>query len=251
MKQIYAVVIIFIAISVGCESNYHESGWFETPYSIIDRNQNSRQYLIYIPRMYNRSNKLVIYFTGSVCAGFPDYFGNRPEHMRFLEDYASNYNFILALPIPIYEYKHQDMMCYGWVQTEEIDFIDKMVDAISKNIFFDREFEIYVLGLSAGACMSYYYAYLHNDRVSGVFSHGQAMASISHLIKDPSQVGWRLGLAYNRYDYPDIISLVNEDYDYFSGLGIDLRIWRDADDNRHSWSKVRTDEYLRFMFFGE
>lgn len=250
----FFVLIFLISAVNNCKKYYNlPATWLSTPFNIMDKYENHRSYLVYLPENYRDRDvkRIVIYFLGSKCTNTADYFGNKPEHMLFLEEYAEKYSFIVAIPFPIYEYIHMDRICHGWVVDKEIDFINQMVEKIALNYFDNKSFDIYTIGLSAGGYMGYYYAYLYNNKVSGVFSHGKNSGELKSMIDNPSDINWRLGLAYNKYDFPDIISLVNEDYDYYSGLGIDVRIWRDCDENRHSWSKERTDEYFGYLISGE
>ncbi len=249
-KTIILLLILYSGIFTGCRKFYQESGWHATPIPIRDKYGNYRAYLLYLPTNYESSNSLVIYYAGSDCSNTPDYFGNNPEDMVFFADYAEKYNFIFAVPYPEYTYTHMERTCTGWVIDKEIDFIEEMIDAVSTRIMPAPDPEIYDLGLSAGAFMAYYHAYLNNDRVKGVFSHGKGSEHLKEMIQDPSLIGWRLGLAHNRHDYPNIIQLMDEDYEYYMMAGIDVKIWKDCDDNRHSWSIEKTEEYLEYLFYG-
>lgn len=251
MRNNYIIILLALfLIFLNCRNFYEKEGWTATPFPIMDKYEQYRAYLLYLPEDYQNSNKLVLYFVGSKCTDTGDYFGNQPEHMLFMEKYADKHNFIFAVPFPIYEYTHMNRTCYGWVMDKEIDFVDRLVFEISSRIFQGKELDIYVLGLSAGGYMAYYYAYIHNDEVQGVFSHGKGSEALKEMIDDSEDINWRLGLAYNKYDFPDIIPLVEEDYEYYKSAGLDIKIWRDCDENRHSWSSERTSEYLDFVLYG-
>ncbi len=244
------IAAIFLLSAGGCQKFYQKTGWYASPVPVRDKFGNYRAYLLYVPKKHAQSTKLVVYYVGSTCSNTRDYFGNQPENMTFMEEYADRYNFFFAVPYPIYEYEHRECICRGWVIEKEIDFIDRMIAVIKEKMIKKENIEIYNLGLSAGGFMAYYHAYLNNDSVKGVFSHGKGSEYLKEMIKDPSAIKWRLGLAHNRYDYPDIIKLIDEDYQYYTDTGIEVKLWKDCDDNRHSWSVQRTDEYLSYLFYG-
>lgn len=263
MKK-FICLVAFIVLLFSCNGDFIENGdpidvddavvfqtgWKVTPIKITDNQENERGYYIYIPINYKESNDLVMYFVGSVCTNTNPCYGCLPDNVLFMSEYAELYNFILLIPFPIYRYTDAGRTCYGWVQLEEMDFINRLMQMVTNSIFKNNMYNKYAIGVSAGACMSHYVAY-NTDRVIGVFSHGQGALSISHLLPDIEDVSWKIGYAYNRYDYPEIMEVVEQDYAFFTALGVDTEIWRDCDDNHHSWSVERTGDYFEYLFGGD
>jgi poly(3-hydroxybutyrate) depolymerase len=117
-----------------------------TPFSVVDKLGNSRDYRIYLPeREANKEVPLLVYFHGvrSECfkqyAGLKNYTGSPVEETGLIEFCKSN-KIALLVPEPRYEYKFLNCRCKGWSPfNKEIDGIEKIIDLVVEKYSIEKK----------------------------------------------------------------------------------------------------------------
>jgi hypothetical protein len=227
----------------------------ETPFSVIDKLGNSREYRIYLPeKEVNRKVPLIVYFHGvrSECfkkyPGLRNYTGSPVEETGLIEFCKFN-TITLLVPEPRYEYKFHNCMCKGWSPfNKEIDGIEKIIDVVVDKYPISRK-EIYLAGLSAGAVLCHHLANRRPNYFNAILSHSQAYIKEDLTFLEPKVKGPKFGvvICYTKGDYKNLIKICIESEKLYRKHNYKTILIRDLPPNSHRWSKESNQQFWNYL----
>lgn len=217
----------------------------ETPFSVIDKHGNEREYTVYLPeKEVNRKVPLIVYFHGvrSECfkkyPGLRNYTGSPIEETGLIEFCKLN-KIALLVPEPRYEYKFHNCMCKGWSPFDkEIDGIEKIIDVVVDKYPISRK-EIYLAGLSAGAVLCFHLANRRPKLYNSILSHSQGSIYEDLRFLEPKAVGPKYGvlICYTKGDYRNLIEICIESEKIYRRNNYKVILLKDLPPKSHRWSE--------------
>jgi len=227
----------------------------ETPFSIIDKLGNSRAYTIYLPeKEVNRKVPLIVYFHGvmSKCfkkyAGLKNYTGSPIEETGLIEFCKLN-RIALLVPKPRYKYKFLNCICTGWSPYgKETDGIEKIIDLVIEKYPIDKK-KVFLVGLSAGAALTFHLAHRRPHYYSAILSHSQGAKEADLQYLKHKEVGPKFGvlLAYTKGDYSNLIRICKKTEKIYKAHDYNVVLLKDLPPKSHRWSKKTNDMFWDYL----
>ena len=196
MKKLFVIISIFLFTLFGCSDENDEFSKYDKPgankdiegfltQSLIHNNE-SREYMIYVPEMYDESTKVPILFNfhgGSGTASGHVYFSD----MRLIADTA---NFILVYPQGLYNVWNNSLSSdsNSKNKTDDFGFVEAMISKISSDYSIDAT-RVYAMGFSNGADMSHALACVLSDKIAAIVSMGGLLYKHTSENTNPSPKG--------------------------------------------------------------
>jgi len=247
-------VIIILSVFQSCKK-MEVYQILETPFSVIDKLGNSREYRIYLPeKEVNRKIPLIVYFHGvrSECfkksPGLRNYTGSPVEETGLIEFCKLN-TIALLVPEPRYEYKFGNCMCKGWSPFDkEIDGIEKMIDLVIEKYPIEKK-KIFLAGLSAGAALTFHLANRRPHYYSAILSHSQGSIHEDLRYLKPSERGPKFGvlLAYTKGDYKNLIEICIETERIYKAHNYKVVLLKDLPPKSHRWSNTNNNMFWDYL----
>ena len=176
MKRFFIIITIILINLFGCSddsSHYDKSGGnnymegFLTESLIHD--SESREYMIYVPEIYDGSSKVPLLFNFHGGSGTASGHVNISD-MRPIADTA---NFILVYPQGLNYVWNNSLSSDGNSKnkTDDFGFVSAMINKIVSNYSIDTT-KVYAMGFSNGADISHSLACVLNDKIAAIASMG-------------------------------------------------------------------------------
>ena len=227
----------------------------KTPFSVIDKLGNSRDYKVYLPEIEVEGKiPLIVYFHGvrSECfkkyAGLKDYTGSPVEETGLIE-FCKDNRIALLVPEPRYEYKFLNCICKGWSPFDkEIDGIEKIIDLVVEKYPIEKK-RIYLVGLSAGAALTFHLANRRPQYYNAILSHSQGSVHVNLQYLKPSARGPKFGvlLAYTKGDYTNLIEICIKTERIYKAHNYRVILLKDLPPKSHKWSNANNNMFWEYL----
>lgn len=256
MKKIRAgtgiLIFVLAAVLPSCRSAAPPSV-LETPYRVVDNQGNPREYRVFLPGGKAGKLPLLVYFHGVISPAFKtmpglkNYTGSPVEETGLIP-FCRARGIILLVPTAKYEYTFLNSRCVGWQIEQEMDGVEKIIDAVIARAGVDPR-RVYLAGLSAGAGFSHYLANHRPHFYSAIISHGQAYINQAEEVLPPAEKGPQFGVVfcYNQGDYENLIRFVIDSERLYRENGYRTILLRDLPPRGHAWSSANNERFWKLL----
>ncbi len=225
----------------------------ETPYPVLDKSGNSRDYRLFLPAAGGSQHPLLVYFHGVISAGFKsipslkNYSGSPVEETGLIQ-FCRARGIILLVPTARYEYTFLNCRSTGWLIEKEIDGIEAIIDTVIIHYPVDRR-QVFLAGLSAGAGLCHHLANRRPHFYNGIVSHSQAYVNQASEAIPPLQKGPLFGViyCYNAGDYPELIRICIDSERLYRESGYRTILLRDLPPRGHAWSTANNGRFWKLL----
>jgi len=251
-KASAAALIILVLMFSGCRPSL-AGKIFDTPFPVVDRSGNSREYRLFMPARMDSRFPLLIYFHGVISPGFKNipslknYTGSPVEETELIP-FCRTRGIALLAPKARYEYTFLNCPSVGWLTEKELDGVEKIIDTVVEHFAVDRQ-KIYLAGISAGAVFSHFLANSRPHFFSAVVSHSQAYISEKGEVLRPVEKGPQFGVVfcYNLGDYQNLIRFCIDSERIYRETGYRTILLRDLPPRGHAWSSENNERFWKLL----
>jgi len=248
-----SIAIIFLLIFTFNCNRTQSSGLLHTPFKVLDKYDQNREYKLYLPESKS-AYSLLVYFHGVISDGFKkiptlkSYTGSPVEDTGLI-DFCKLNKIALLVPKSRYSYTFLNCKSYGWSPfAKEIDGIEKIIDTVVKNYKIDKR-NIYLSGISAGAVLCHHLANRRPEYYNAILSHSQGYISEDNIQLKPLNRKAKFGVVvcYTRGDYKNLIPICEQTYKEYKSLGYKTVILRNLLPKNHSWDKSSNRRFWNYL----
>jgi len=249
-----ALLIIIIELFLFSACNFKRATFqcLNTPYSVIDQNDNKRTYRLFIDRS-KKDSPLMVYFHGVISPEFKKiptlkgYTGSPVEETGLISFCKINQIALLVID-PLYEYNFLNCRAKGWLINQELPGAEKVIDLVVENFSIDKK-NIFLAGISAGASFCHHLANNRPDFYAGIISHSQAYVSQDGKLLKPKVKGPRFGVlfTYNKNDYPQLIDFCQKSWAIYRQEKYRTTLIPDVLPPGHTWSKMNNYRFWKMI----
>lgn len=256
-SQPYAILFgwaaLILMLTVSCRRPSAPGEVLETPFPVIDRMGNKREYRLFMPHQAGARFPLLVYFHGVISPEFRSipslkgYTGSPVEETEWIP-FCRGRRIALLVPKARYEYTFLERRSKGWLIEKELDGVEKIIDTVVERFPIDRN-RIYLAGISAGAAFCHFLANHRPLYYGAIVSHSQAYVNERGEVLRPPIKGPQFGVifCYNIGDYPELIRFCIESETLYRQEGYRTALLPDLPPQGHAWSVSNNARFWKLL----